>query len=210
MGQLPGGSKPHRNGLLQKWAVEPLTYEAVLFIATAQWACNGSVPPRLTPPLDPARVANRKGSYLLKTVTPRFTAERNPQTLFMTYAKISSDYAGHERLQRLVAHLVGVAAGISAGSAEVDCALYGGARMFGAADQPRLAGLVGDNEAEGNRGRWQHIGATEAQGGGVGRMTRLLFGDALTLRLTIESHRGNVGEDGHGHLADAVQVNAAR
>ena len=80
----------------------------------------------------------------------------------------NSDNAGNERLQRLVAYLVGVAAGISAGSAEVDCALYGGARMFGAADQPRLAALVGDNEAEGNRGRWQHIGATEAQGGGVG------------------------------------------
>ena len=80
----------------------------------------------------------------------------------------NSDNAGHERLQRLVAYLVGIAAGISSGSAEVDCALYGGAWVFGAADQPRLSALVGDNEAEGNRGRWKHICATEAQGGGVG------------------------------------------
>lgn len=80
----------------------------------------------------------------------------------------NSDNAGNERLQRLVAHLIEVATGVSHWSAEINVALYGGAWMFGAADQPRLSALVGDNEAEGNRGRWKHICATEAQGGGVG------------------------------------------
>lgn len=124
--------------------------------------------------------------------------------------KDNSDNAGHERFQRFVAHLIGVTAGVTRGSAEVNCALNCGAWVFGRADQPRLALLVGDNEAEGDRGRWQHIGAMEAQGGGVGRVSRLLLRDALTLRLTVELHRGNIGEDGNRHLTDAVQVNAAR
>lgn len=51
-----------------------------------QRQCSGMSDPNLS---TSARVANRKGSYLLKTVTPRFTAERNPQTLFMTYAMVT-------------------------------------------------------------------------------------------------------------------------
>lgn len=139
-------------------------YEAVLFIATAQWTCNGSVPQHLTPTSRPLQgLPIGKALIPLKNSNAPLHSGAKPSNIVYDGVQYgNSDYAGNERLQRLVANLVGVAAGISSRSAEVDCALYGGAWMFGAADQPRLAGLVGDNEAEGDRGRWQHIGATKA------------------------------------------------
>lgn len=186
-------------------------YEAVLFIATAQWTCNGSVPQHPTQTSRPLQgLPIGKARFYENSNAPLHSGAKPSNIVYDGVQYGNSDNAGNERLQRFVAHLVGVATGISCRSAEVDCALNCGAWMFGAADQPRLAGLVGDNEAEGNRGCWQHIGATETQGGGVRRTTRLLLGDALTLRLTEERHRGYVGEDGHRHPADAVQVNAAR
>lgn len=87
--------------------------EAVLFIATAQWACNGSVPPRLAPPLDPCKGFQQERLLPMTNSNGHPHGQPKPSNIVYNVCNGNSDNAGHERLQRFVAHLVGEATGIS-------------------------------------------------------------------------------------------------